>query len=139
MYLKQGDLFWGMSKQFVKEAMDTTEKLSKEAGDFLFKEGETASHFYILIKGRLKLSIGDAGRVVYMARHPGEIVGWSSIIGRDSYSASAQCVDQTNLLKVHRDQFLRLLEKDPANESILFRRLAEMLGNRLLEVYPSIA
>ena len=139
MYLKQGDLFWGMDKKFVKEAMDTTEKLNMEAGDFLFKEGEAASHFYILIKGRLKLSIGDAGRVVYMARHPGEIVGWSSIIGRESYSASAQSVDPSNLLKVDRDQFLGLLEKDAASESILFKRLAEMLGNRLLEVYPSIA
>ena len=73
-----------------------------------------------------------------MAKHPSEIIGWSSIIGRDTYSASAQCMESTNLLKFDRQSFLSILNKNPANEAILFRRLAEMLGNRLLELYPNI-
>lgn len=75
MYLKQDDLFWGMDKEFVKEAMDTTIKQNPVEGDLLFKEGDAADFFYILIKGRVKLSIGDTGKVVYMARHPGEVIG----------------------------------------------------------------
>jgi hypothetical protein len=30
------------------------------------------------------------------------------------------------------------LKKNSANEALLFKRLAEMLGNRLLELYPTI-
>ena len=37
MHFKQGDLFWGMSKEFVQEAMDTSEKLSCDERDILFK------------------------------------------------------------------------------------------------------
>jgi CRP-like cAMP-binding protein len=139
MYLKQGDLFWGMDKDFVKEAMDTTTKQNPNEGDLLFREGDSADYFYILIKGRVKLSIGETGKTVYMARHPGEIIGWSSMIGRDAYSASAECMEDANILKVNCNDFLKALAKDPANEAILFKRVAEMLGNRLLEVYPSIA
>ncbi|NNG01763.1 MAG: cyclic nucleotide-binding domain-containing protein [Desulfobacteraceae bacterium] len=138
MYLKQGDLFWGMSKEFVQEAMETTTRQTSEEGDWLFREGAPAYSFFILIKGRVQLSIGDVGQTVYVARHPGEIIGWSSIIGGKSFSASAQCLEQTHLLKVDREQFLGILEKDPANEVILFKRLSEMLGNRLLEVYPNL-
>jgi len=138
MYLKQGDLFWDMNKDFVKEAMDTAIKLQQEAGETLFNEGDAADHFFIMLKGRVKLSVGEGGRVVYISRNAGEIIGWSSIIGRRSYSATAECTEETNLLKFGSQAFLRLLSKDTANEAILFKRLSEMLGNRILELYPSI-
>ena len=138
MYLKSADLFLGMGKEFVKEALDISTKLSQNEGDFLFHHGEHAGHFYILLKGKVKLSLGKTGPIVYVAKYPSEIIGWSSIIGRDTYSASAQCVEATNLLRFDRQGFLNILEKNPVNEAILFRRLAEMLGNRLLELYPNI-
>lgn len=138
MYVKQGDLFWGMSKDFVKEAMDNATKLAHEEGDVLFTAGDSAAHFYVLIKGRVMLSIGETGPTVYIARNAGELIGWSSLIGRDSFTATAKCVEPTNLLKIDRDSFLASLAKDDANGVILFKRLAETLSHRLLEVYPSV-
>ena len=138
MYLKSADLFLGMGKEFVKEALDISTKLSRGEGEFLFHQGDQANHFYILLQGKVKLSLGKTGPIVYVAKIPSEIIGWSSIIGRDAYSASAQCVEPTNLLRFSRQGFLNLLEKNPSNEAILFKRLAEMLGNRLLELYPNI-
>jgi len=105
----------------------------------LFHEGDPAQHFYVLLKGRVKLSLGEKGPVVYMVRQPGEIIGWSGLIGRDCYSASGECMQKTSLLKFNRDVFLDILKKYPRNEALLFKRLAEMLGNRLLELYPTIS
>jgi len=138
MYLKQGDLFWDMTKDFVKEAMGAAIKLQQETGQTLFNEGDAADHFFIMLKGRVKLSVGEGGRVVYISRNAGEIIGWSSIIGRSTYSATAECTEETNLLKFESQAFLSLLGKNADNEAILFKRLAEMLGNRILELYPSI-
>ena len=138
MYLKSADLFLGMGKEFVTQALDISTKLSQAEGDYLFHLNEPAVHFYILLKGKVRLSLGKAGPVVYVAEHPSEIIGWSSIIGRDAYSASAECMLPTELLRFDRQGFLKLLEQHPANEAILFKRLAEMLGNRLLELYPNI-
>jgi CRP-like cAMP-binding protein len=76
--------------------------------------------------------------VVYTARHPGEVIGWSSLVGRDVFSASAHCRKSAKLLKFDRNSFLEILQKNSANEARLYRRLAEMLGNRLLELYPTI-
>jgi CRP-like cAMP-binding protein len=139
MYISQGDLFWGMNKELVKAAMDRAEKLTVEEGAPLFREGDGANHFFVLLKGRVALSYGEQRRMIYMARHAGEIIGWSSLTGRTAYSASARCEEATNLLKIESAGFLRMLEEDPASGALLFRRLAEMLGNRLLDLYPNMA
>ena len=139
MYIKMSDFFMGMGRDFTMEVLDIAEKLSQQEKDVLFQGGDAARHFYVLLKGRVQLSLGDTGPVVYMARQPGEIIGWSGLIGRDVYSASGECMEPTNLLKFDRDNFLEILKKYPQNEALLFRRLAEMLGNRLLELYPTIS
>lgn len=139
MYIKMSDFFMGMGKQFTMEVLDIAEKLFQKEGDVMFQEGDPAQHFFILLKGRVRLSLGEAGPVIYMVRQPGEIIGWSGLIGRDRYSASGECMEETNLLKFDRDVFLDILKKYPQNEALLFKRLAEMLGNRLLELYPIIS
>ena len=139
MYIKMSDFFMGMGKQFTIEVLDIAEKLFHNEDEILFHEGDPAKHFFVLLKGRVKLSLGETGPVVYMVRRPGEIIGWSGLIGRDTYSASGECMEETNLLKFDRDIFLKILKKYPRNEALLFKRLAEMLGNRLLELYPTIS
>ncbi len=137
MHFKQGDLFWGMSKAFVQEAMDTSEKMSCKDGDSLFIEGDAAEHFFILLKGRVLLSRGKEGSTVHMARHSGELIGWSTLTGRDAFSASATCQEPSSLLKFERVTFLGILDKDAENAAVLYKRLAETLGNRLLALYPA--
>jgi CRP-like cAMP-binding protein len=139
MYLKQKDIFWGMGKGFVKEIMEISVTESHKEGDWLFHGGDPANAFYMLLKGRIKLRLGETGHVVYVVSKAGEAFGWSSLIGRESFSASAECMTQTKLLKIHKDQLQKILEKDPANSLILFKRLAEILGNRLLQSYTIIS
>ncbi len=138
MQVRMLDFFMGMGKDFTFEAMDISQKLFQDKGDVLFNEGDPAGHFYVLLKGSLRLSLGRSGRQVYTAKHPGEIIGWSCLIGRDFYSASAKCEEATELLKFDRQNFLEILQKYPANEALLYKRIAETLGNRLLELYPTI-
>lgn len=138
MVFKMGDFILGMGKEFALEAMEISEKLSRNEGETLFNAGDPAHHFYVLIKGCVELSLRKTGPVVYMARHPGEVIGWSSLVGRDVFSASARCRESAKLLKFDRNSFLKLLQKNSSNEALLFKRLAEMLGNRLLELYPNI-
>ena len=138
MQFKMSEFIMGMGKEFAIEVMEISEKISPGEREILFDAGDPANHFYVLIKGRVKLSLGKDGPVVYTAKHPGEVIGWSSLVGREDYSASAECTQSTKLLKFDRDSFIKILEKNPANEALLFKRLAEMLGNRLLELYPTI-
>jgi len=138
MYIKQSDLLSGTSMDFVKKFMDICRMVSHEKGDILFHENDEARHFYILLNGRVKLSVGGGGQVVYDVGQNGEAFGWSSLIGRDVYSASAECVEPTKLLVADRKKLGKILEDDPANGLIFLKQLAATLGNRLMETYKMI-
>ena len=67
MHLKMGDFIMGMGREFATEAMDISEKMSLNEGNILFSAGDAAGYFYVLLKGQVQLSLGQAGPVVYPA------------------------------------------------------------------------
>ena len=139
MYFKQGDIFWGMNKKFVGDVMKAASTESYGQGDVLFRKGDPADHFFILTKGQIKLSIGDNGYSVYVVSKAGEAFGWSSLIGRDAYSATGECLSATSLLKISGEKLQKILEKDTANGMVFYKRLSGILGHRLLQSYKMIS
>lgn len=138
MYITQKELLAGLSKEFIKEIIGLTEKKTYRTGDIVFREGNHASRFYVLLRGRVTLTVGEGRQVAFTVNHAGEAFGWSSFLGRSTYAASAVCEAPTALLRVDRVKFNMVLEKDPANGLILIRHLAQMLGHRLHEAYKVI-
>jgi CRP-like cAMP-binding protein len=139
MYFQQADLFWGMNKNFVKKVIGSAEKESHPKGHFLFHEGDPATYFYILLKGRIKLTIGEVGQMVHTVDQAGEAFGWSSLIDRDVYTASAECTQDATLQKFDRRTLQKIIEEEPSNGIIFFKRLAETIGYRLLCSYKMIS
>jgi CRP/FNR family transcriptional regulator, cyclic AMP receptor protein len=139
MYIRQSDLLEGLSKDFVEQVKAVAEEESHKKGYTLFREGDRAKHIYILMEGRVRITIGETGHTVYTVDHPEEVFGWSSLLGRKAYSASAECREATRLLKISADKLEKLLEKDQVNGVVFFRHLAATLGSRLLESYKMIS
>jgi len=135
MYMKQSDLLKGLSKDFLKQIMEVSEKETHKGGYLLFKEGDRAKHLHILLKGRVSIALGETSHTVYTVDHPGEVFGWSSLVGRKGYSASAECKEPTKLLKISVKKLEALFEKDRASEIVFFKQLAAGLGARLIQSY----
>ena len=87
MIIKQADLFYGLNHNVIKDLMAIASRASCVQGEVIFRSGEPATHFYILIQGCVRLRLGHAGREVFTSCRIGEIFGWSSLIGRHDYSA----------------------------------------------------
>ena len=85
------------------------------------------------------MSIGSTGRMVHVVNRAGESFGWSSLVGRDTYSATARCRMPTQLLQIDRAHFDRILERFPADGMRVFKRLAGLLGGRLLNTYELLS
>lgn len=135
MQMHQKDLLRDLDKAFVEKIINIAEKESHQKGDVLFREGDNASHLYILTKGHVRLSAGKTGSSVYIVNHPGELFGWSSAVGMEKYSASAECVEATSLSKINGRELAALLDKDTANGMMFFKNISGTLGNRLLHMY----
>ena len=135
MILKQADLFQGLSHHFIRDLMSIANRVSYSEGEVVFCSGDAAEHFYILIQGCIRLHLGQDGREVYTGSELGEIFGWSSLIGRKDFTASAACLAPTTLLKIDRRQFANILERDLSSGLLFFKQLAKVLGNRLIQLY----
>jgi CRP-like cAMP-binding protein len=138
MYIQQAELLRGMDRHFIREFLAIAKKEFRQEGDFLFHSGEKASFFFILIKGRIRLSLGIFGHVVHVVDNTGEAFGWSSLVGRSVYSASAECVIPTKVLRLENKKIQDVLNKHPASGLIFFRRLGRILGDRLLQSYETM-
>ena len=135
MYIQQVELTRGVGRDFVKALTAMSVKEEHEPGDILFCKGDPANHAYLLLIGCVHLKMGETGQVVHIVSRPGETFGWSSLVNLDVFSATAECVEQTTLRRLHRDDLQKLLKEDPVNGLIFFQRLAGMLGERLVESY----
>jgi len=138
MYIRQKELFAGLDKRFVKEIMVMTEKKTYEKEAVIFREGSHASRLYVLVKGRVELTVGPNRQLAFTVNHAGEAFGWSSLLGRTAYAASAECIEPTAVYRIDRVKLNMVLSRDPHNGLILIRHLAEMLGHRLHEAYKMI-
>jgi len=139
MYVQQANFFFGTSMTFANEIMKTAVREVHPTNTVIFNEGDSADHFYVLLEGRVRISIGESGHVVYIVSHGGEAFGWSSLVGRERYSASAESVEPTTLMSFERERFHQVLAKDPVNGMVLYKGLANTLAGRLLETYRMIS
>lgn len=139
MQFKQADILAGLRKEFIARMMEVGEKSTYDQGTILFSQGDPARNFYILVKGRVRLSIGDQKNSIYTVNHGGEAFGWSSLAGGVSYTASAECVASSTLFAFDHDQMEMLLSGDHKNAAQLFKNLALTLGKRLVSVSSQLA
>ena len=135
MPLEKSYLFQGLGEQSMAEIARIAVRESYEKGAFLFRAGDPPAHLYILEEGRIRLSIRGTGHIAQIVSEPGDALGWSSMVGGESYTASAECLVPVKVLKLDRDRLERLLENDPAGGLSFYKRLAWLIGQRLVASY----
>jgi CRP-like cAMP-binding protein len=138
MFIDLGDLSKGMGMIFMREFMETAKRISCDEGRVLFRKGDDTHHFFTLIQGELRLTIGSGEQHVYTVRQAGDIFGWSSLVGGSTYTATAVCTKPSEVLRFDRDVLVDLLSRHPESGFLFFKKLAEMLGKRLMECYRII-
>lgn len=137
MFVQEADLFKGLDQEFMNEVSKIMVEQSSGKGDVLFNEGDPAGNFYVLMEGRVRLSLGRGGEIEYTVSSPGEAFGWSSLVGRDVYTAQAECLTPCRLIKIGKENLNKIFEKHPESGMLFFRQLAGAIGQRLIYTYNS--
>lgn len=139
MHLKQAEILRGLDERFIARMMEVGVQSSFEPGTVLFNQGDPARSFFILEKGCIKLSIGDYKNSIYTVSQSGEAFGWSSLVGRDVYTASAKCIAPSTLKVFNRDHMEMILSGDTDSAVVFYKNLALTLGNRLTLINSQLA
>jgi len=128
-------LFEGLSQEFIDKVSHALTEETFEEGDFICRQGEAASSLYFLTEGRIRITVGAQGSVAKTLSRPGEAFGWSSLVGRGSYTASVRCLSVTKVRRILGQEMNQLLEENPSSGVVFFRRLAGFIRDRLIDSY----
>jgi CRP-like cAMP-binding protein len=135
MSIRENRLFKGVGKDFVDQINAIAVRESHAQGAYLFRTGDAADHFYMLEEGRICICADTRGHEVSFVRTPGDFFAWSTLLDRPSYSASAECVIPSRIIKIEKKKLTALLKKDPANGLVFYKNFAEIIGGRFLDSY----
>ena len=138
MVLRDADVIKGMSSQAIDEIGQMAEALGLQEGSMVFQQGDLADSFYVLEAGGLSMQVAGLNRAVYHVEQPGAIVGWSSMAGRDNYTASAECIRPTKLFRINCQKLDRLLSRHPADGMLFYKQLSKIVAQRMIVYYQSL-
>ena len=139
MIIQEFDLFHGIANEVVEELVTVMEVESYNAGDIVFKEGDSADNLYILQTGALNLYMAGAKEATCVAIKAGEAVGWSSLVEREAYSALVECAKPSKLYKINKTKLDRILKQYPNIGMLFYKRLAGLIGGRVIKCYQEMA
>ena len=108
--------------------------LNYRAGSIIFREGTSTDSWLLIHDGRVVLEMNVPGRgpVPILTLGPGDMVGWSALVGGAKMTATALAVDDTEAVLSPADKVLAICEQDHEFGYALMRRVAESLATRLV-------
>lgn len=127
------DIFKGLDQKQLKYIQPLVEKLSFNADQAIFCQGQPALYFYILLSGKVEINHKPYDGTQLTVAHilPGGIFGWSAALGRETYTSGANAVVQSEAYRLKRSQIQKFYLKRPAVGEQFLERLANALGERL--------
>ncbi len=99
-------------------------------GDFLFHQGDRAESAYVLVSGILQVRIRDDSHKEWVIAevNPGEIVGELALIVEQDRIASILATRDSELFRMSREVFTRIIEKYPQIMMSVCRSIFARLG-----------
>jgi CRP/FNR family cyclic AMP-dependent transcriptional regulator len=133
-YLVGHDLFRGLDSKQIDEITRLASVATLDRGQILAIEGEPCSAIYLVVSGRLRAyKMSPQGREqVVNALQPGQAFYLVPALDGGPLPTTTQAVTRATVLRISRDDFVRLMERSPsvalAVAIDLARRLRQMTG-----------
>jgi CRP/FNR family transcriptional regulator, cyclic AMP receptor protein len=136
MFIRQAELFEGVSSGANGVIDRQKRKQSYKEGGLVFQEGDAAQYLYILEEGKVDLFVGRQEEMHFLVYYPGEIFGWSALVKPHQYLAHARCVTDCTVSRVPKQAIDDEIVKDyPTDGLLIYKNLAAILGQRLIAAY----
>jgi CRP/FNR family cyclic AMP-dependent transcriptional regulator len=136
------DLLNGLSEPEAARVAALGVTISTPAGHVLFNLGEPADTVYLVMKGRISLTLpmqirGGEQDVLVEERLAGETLGWSGLIPPHRFTLKASASVESELLAFPRPALLEYFDEHPTVGYTVSRNVASVIGHRL-EVFQTM-
>jgi CRP-like cAMP-binding protein len=106
------------------------------AGEAVFEQGAAATHFFLLLHGRLKVTqvTEDGQQIIVRVVHPGDLFGFAKALQRSDYPGTALAVAESIALCWPTELWPQFIDRNPR----LAVTAMQTIGQRLEEAHTRI-
>ncbi|MEI6291449.1 MAG: cyclic nucleotide-binding domain-containing protein [Chloroflexota bacterium] len=104
-------------------------------GAVIIEQGEKATCLYLLTTGKVEIIYKpyDGEQIRLNSLFPGNVFGWSAVLGNEVYSSSVICSSNCEVLMLCGEDLRTLREKHPQTSALVIDRLARSVSARWAE------
>jgi CRP-like cAMP-binding protein len=122
-----------LSESYLEQIAAMARLQEHEAGAVLFGEGEDSPFISFILSGEVRLEIEQrgGGPITIYTAGPGELLGWSPVLGRGPMTATARVSARCRLAVLDAGRVLGLCERDPRFGMAFLKQVGVFLSDRL--------
>ena len=133
--LRRVELFSGIEPSRLRLLAYTSDVVTYQAGQVMFRKGDVGDAAYVIIKGNAEVSISsDTGDIPIAQLHDGDFVGEIAILCDTPRTATVAAKSDLKVLRIRKEPFFELLYQFPEMAVEMTRLLAERLARTTAEL-----
>jgi CRP/FNR family transcriptional regulator, cyclic AMP receptor protein len=135
--LRSCELFTGLSDEALEQIAALAVEEAYQAGQEIFAEQQPADRLFILLCGRVQVHIhlGSSLRpdreLTVDEVEPGRIIGWSSLVRQQRFTASARALEPVTAIVVDAADLNALFDRNAHIGFVVMKQLANVVASRL--------
>ena len=131
--LRRIELFNSLDDNMLEKLQPLIKHRECEAKEILFETGETAINLFVLLKGKVLLTMAasETVHVSVMSVDTGGVFGWTALLGGGYYTATAVCEEPCSVLIFNGRDFRVLMHNDHSMGFRIMEYTAREMNRRL--------
>jgi CheY-like chemotaxis protein len=119
-------------QEFVNQVIQDKKKVKFEKRDIIYRESDYASFSYYIVSGKVKtFRINEDGKeLIFDIFKENDVIGMWDILKGGEYSESVSCLEDTELIKIHKDDVHQYIKGQVVDAGSLIQIFAEELKER---------
>ena len=127
LILQGADLLRDVGPRHLLRLAEVANEVEIAAGDTIYREEDAADALYMVVEGRVRLTSADRQESEV---GPGEAFGTWALVDDSERGHRAECIENTVVLALHRDQFYDVA----AGDLELLQEVVRVLAKRLRSI-----
>ena len=131
--IQKTEFFQGLEDRHLDLIAGCARLVVFQPGEYLFKEGREAQHFFLIRHGRvsIELHIPPRGQVMIQTVGPGEILGWSWLVPPHRWRFDAKALTVVRAIRFDGQCIRTKCESDHTLGYELMKRFTTVMAERL--------
>ncbi len=124
-------IFADLNERYKRLILSISKRINIKQGSVLCFEGDVSDYMYILLFGKLSVSIKGSGTIATI--NPIGTIGEMGVFTDEKRSASVKAMTDCALMVIRAEEINRLLEKEPAFGNKIMRKVIKIMAERIQE------